>query len=58
MVGCTESSHCAAAGGLLPGWKGAPKLIQGPPPAKGDQGKPGPALGKGVVAPKAGEAAP
>ena len=45
------------AGGRLPGRKGAPKPIQGPPPAKGDQRKPGPAPGKGVVAPQAGEAA-
>ena len=46
----------AGAGGQLPGWPGAPKAIQGPPPAKGDQRKPGPAPGKGTVAPKAGEA--
>ena len=45
------------ARGWLPGRQGAPKPIQGPPPAKGDQRKPGPALGKGAVAPKAGEAA-
>ena len=44
------------AGGLPPGRQGAPKPIQGPPPAKGDQRKPGPAPGKGAVAPKAGEA--
>ena len=45
------------ARGQPPGRQGAPKPIQGPPPAKGDQRKPGPAPGKGTVAPKAGEAA-
>ena len=45
------------ARGRPPGRKGAPQPIQGPPPAKGDQRKPGPAPGKGAVAPKAGEAA-
>ena len=44
------------AGGRPPGRQGATKPIQGPPPAKGDQRKPGPAPGKGAVAPKAGEA--
>ena len=44
-------------GGWPPGRKGAPQPIQGPPPAKGDKRKLGPAPGKGAVAPKAGEAA-
>ena len=44
------------AGGRPPGRQGATKPIQGPPPAKGDQRKPGPVPGKGAVAPKAGEA--
>ena len=39
------------------GRQGAPKSIQGPPPAKGNQRNPGSAPGKGGVAPKAGEAA-
>ena len=64
MVGCTGSGHCAAAAaaargsrGRPPDWQGAPKPIQGLPPAEGDQRKPGPAPGKGAVAPKAGKAA-
>ena len=35
-----------------PGRKGTPKSIQGPPPATGNQKNPGPAPGKGAVAPK------
>ena len=61
MVGCAGSGYCAAAArgsrGRRTGPQGAPKPIQGPPPAKGDQRNPGPALGKGAVAPKAGDAA-
>ena len=47
----------AGAGGQPPGRQGAPKPIQGPPPAKGNQRKPESAPGKGTVAPTAGEAA-
>ena len=47
----------AGARGRPPGRQGAPKPVQEPPPAKGDQKKPGQAPGKGAVAPKAGEAA-
>ena len=46
----------AGAGGRLPGRQGAPKPVQELPLAKGDQKNPGPAPGKGAVAPKAGEA--
>ena len=42
---------------MAAGPQGAPKPVQEPPLAKGDQKNPGPALGKGAVAPKAGEAA-
>ena len=44
-------------GGPPPGRQGAPKPIQGPPPAKGDQRKTRPAPGKGAMASKAGETA-
>ena len=63
MVDRAGSGHCAATAaargsrGWAAGPQGAPKPVQGPPPAKGDQKKPGPAPGKGAVAPKAGEAA-
>ena len=42
------------AGVRPPGQQGAPKPVQGPPPAKGDQKKQGPAPGKWAVAPRAG----
>ena len=45
------------ARGLPPCQQGAPKPVQGLPPAKGDQRKTGPAPGKGAMAPKAGAAA-
>ena len=40
----------AGTGGQPKGWQGAPKPIQGPPPTKGGQKKPGPAPGKGTAA--------
>ena len=39
------------AGGQPKGRQGATKTIQGPPPAKRGQKKPGPAAGKGTAAP-------
>ena len=44
-------------GSQLKGRQGAPKPILGPPPTKGGQKKPGPATGKGTVAPTGGGAA-
>ena len=44
-------------GGQPKGRQGAPKPIQGPPPTKGGQKKPGPALGKGTAVPTGGGAA-
>ena len=58
-----RSGHCASAAaargsqGQPPGRQGAPKFVHEPPLTKGDQKNPGPAPGKGAVAPKAGEAA-
>ena len=44
-------------GGPWKGQQGAPKPVQGPPPIKGGQKKPGPAPRKGTAAPTGGEAA-
>ena len=44
-------------GGQPKGQQGAPKPIQGPPPTKGGQKKPGPAPGKGTAVPTGGWAA-
>ena len=47
----------AEMGGQPKGRQGAPKPVQGPPPTKGSQKKPGLAPGKGTAAPTGGEAA-
>ena len=58
-LGVANATPPPRPGGTLDwplGQQGAPESIQGPPPATANQKNPGPAPGKGAVAPKAGEA--